>query len=308
MISRAWAMFWVVALIWGSSFLLIRVGVGEMSPSQVVFIRCLIAAIGLNAVLLLRRKRYPTDAAMWRNMAIIGVINASLPYLLLGIGEQNVPSNVASVLQATTALFTMVIAHFVMTDERMTWGKVIGIVLGFVGMVILASRSQSEGAASIIGALSIVGASFSYSVGAVFSRRSTRGKVEPIVIAATSFIFAAVSAFFYMLLEPLLGGRAAVPLADISQNVVLSVLALGFFNTFIAYLFFYYIIQELGAARATMVTYVVPVVGLILGGLVLGERIDAMLIFGAALIFAGIGIANVSAPRLMAWLRPRPVA
>lgn len=308
MISRAWAMFWLVALIWGSSFLLIRVGVGEMSPSQVVFIRCVIAAIGLNAVLLLRGKHYPTDAAIWRNMVIIGVVNASLPYLLLSIGEQSVQSNVASVLQATTALFTMFIAHFTISDERMTWGKAIGIVLGFSGMIVLASRSQSEGEGSILGALCIVGASLSYSCGAVYSRVVTRGKVEPIVIAATSFIFSAISAFIFMQLEPLLGGRAAVPLVDLSQNVLFSVLGLGFFNTFIAYMFFYYIIQELGAAKATMVTYVVPVVGLVLGWLVLGEYIDALLIVGAALIFAGIAMANLSAPRLMAWLRPRPVA
>jgi drug/metabolite transporter (DMT)-like permease len=308
MISRAWAMFWLVALIWGSSFLLIRVGVGEMSPAQVVFIRCTIAAIGLNAVLLLRRKRYPTDLTIWRNMLIIGVINASLPYLLLSLGEQNVPSNVASVLQSTTALFGMIIAHFAITDERVTWGKAIGIGLGFVGMLVLASRSQTEGEASLIGALCIVGASFSYACGAVFSRRVTRGKVEPLVIAATSFIFASVSALIYLGLEPLLGGRSAVPLADLSQNVIVAVFTLGVVNTFIAYLFFYYIIQELGAARATMVTYVVPVIGLILGWLVLGERIDATLILGAVLIFAGIGITNLSMPRLMAWLRPRPVA
>jgi drug/metabolite transporter (DMT)-like permease len=308
MISRAWALFGLVALIWGSSYLLIRVGVEEMSASQVVFIRCIIAAIGLNAVLLLRGKRYPTNLTIWRNMAIIGVVNASLPYLLLSLGEQDVPSNVASVLQATTALFTMIIAHFTIVDERITWGKAIGIVLGFAGIVVLASRSQGEGEGSIIGALCIIGASLSYASGAVFSRKATRGKVEPIATAAMSFIFSAISSLIYMLLEPALGGRAAVPLADLSQNVLISGFLLGFLNTFVAYLFFYYIIQELGAARATMITYVTPVVGLFLGWLVLGEAIDAMLIVGAILIFAGIAMANISAPRLMAWLRPRPVA
>ncbi len=315
MISRAWIMFWLVAVIWGSSFLLIRVGVGEMSPSQVVLIRCVIAAVGLNIVLFLRGMRLPSDMKGWRDMILLGIGNAAIPYLLIGIGEQQVPSNVTSVLQSTTALFTMPIAHFVMTDERMTLPKIIGIVLGFVGVTVLASTSATPGEdISIPHVLSILGGALSYAIFSIFSRvvtarRRAQGlpKIEPLAIAASTFIPASVFALVAMFVEPLLGGRAATPLSAVSSDSLIAVVVLGFVNTFIAYMFFYYVLQELGASRATTVTYVVPVVGLILGWLVLNEHIDAMLLVGAALIFAGIAITNMNFERLWAWVRPRPV-
>lgn len=308
-------MFWLVAVIWGSSFLLIRVGVGEMSPSQVVLIRCVIAAVGLNIVLFLRGMRLPSDMKGWRDMILLGIGNAAIPYLLIGIGEQQVPSNVTSVLQSTTALFTMPIAHFVMTDERMTLPKIIGIVLGFVGVTVLASTSATPGEdISIPHVLSILGGALSYAIFSIFSRvvtarRRAQGlpKIEPLAIAASTFIPASVFALVAMFVEPLLGGRAATPLSAVSSDSLIAVVVLGFVNTFIAYMFFYYVLQELGASRATTVTYVVPVVGLILGWLVLNEHIDAMLLVGAALIFAGIAITNMNFERLWAWVRPRPV-
>ncbi len=315
MISRAWVMFWLVGLIWGSSFLLIRVGVGEMSPSQVVLIRCVIAAIGLNLVLFMRGMRLPSDWQGWRDMTLLGIGNAAIPYLLIGIGEQQVPSNVTSVLQSTTALFTMLIAHFAMADERMTLPKVAGVILGFMGVIVLASTSATPGEEiSIPHVLSILGGAMSYAIFSIFSRvvtarRRAAGmpKIEPLAIAASSFIPASIFALITMFAEPLLGGRAATLLSTVSSDSLIAVLVLGFVNTFIAYLFFYYVLQELGASRATTVTYVVPVVGLVLGWLVLNEHIDIMLLVGAALIFAGIAITNMSFGRLWTWVRPRPV-
>lgn len=308
MLSRAWMMFWVVALIWGSSFLLIRVGVGEMSPSQVVLIRCAVAAVGLNLVLYATGRRLPTDRATWRILTFIGIGNATVPYLLLGLGEQSIPSSVASVLQSTTALFAMVMAHFAIHDERMTVSKVAGILLGFIGVVVLASRqhgAEDEATASLIGALCVVGASFSYASLTTYSRRVSRGKIEPLVISAASFLVATLGAAVAVVLEPLLGGRAWTPLHTLSSDVMIAVLILGVLNTFVAYLFYYYIVQELGASRATMVTYVVPVVGLILGWLVLNEPIDITLILGAALIMSGIAMATVGVDRLRARFSPR---
>jgi drug/metabolite transporter (DMT)-like permease len=313
--SRAWVMFWLVGLIWGSSFLLIRVGVGEMSPSQVVLIRCTIAAVGLNAVLAARRMRLPSDWKAWRDMTIVGIGNAALPYLLLGIGEQHVPSNVTSVLQSTTALFTMPIAHFVMADEKLNPSKVLGVVLGFVGVVVLAASSGTPGQEfSFTNTLPILAAALSYAIFAIYSRLVTQRrreaglpKIEPLAVAASSFIPGALFALVAMLLEPVVGGRVPTPLGDISSDGLIAVLMLGFINTFIAYMFFYYVLQELGASRGTMVTYVVPVVGLFLGWLVLKEHIDSMIVVGAALIFAGIAITNISFERLWTRVRPRPI-
>lgn len=292
----AWVSFWILGFIWGSSFLLIRIGVEEMSATQVVFIRCLIAAIGLNIVLWMRGRKLPRDWATVRSLIFIGIGNAAIPYTFISLGEQAISSGMAAVLQATAALFTLVIAHFAFADERMTAKKIIGLALGFCGVIVLSSKSIEGGELDIhtlLGQLAIVCASLFYASFVVYSRIVLKGQIEPIVVAAGTFIPAAICAGIFVILEPLLGGRAWVPLESIDTDNVLAVLGLGFFNTFIAYLFFYYIIQQLGAFRATMVTYIVPVIGLVLGWLILDETVDSILIVGAAMIFAGIAVVNL---------------
>lgn len=297
----AWASFFILGTIWGSSFLLIRVGVAEIPPTQLVLIRTTVAAIGLNTVLLLRGKRLPSDWRTWRSFALIGIGNSTIPFTLLGFGEQTVESNTASVLQSTVPLFSLVIAHFALPDEKITTRKVLGILIGFTGVLILASRAEAtEGVNTLLGQSAVVGASMFYATFTVYSRTLVREKLEPIVMAAGAFIPASIAAFFFTQLEPLLGGRTAVLLADIPQDVLLSVFTLGFFNTFIAYLFFYFIVQQLGAFRATNVTYVVPVVGVLLGWLVLDESMDFRLLLGAGLIFTGLAVIN-----LRRWRRAR---
>lgn len=301
----AWVSFWILGFIWGSSFLLIRVGVGVVSPAQLVFIRTAVAAIGLNVVLLLRGKRLPTDWQTIRALALIGVGNATIPYYLLALGEQSIESNVASVLQATASMFTLVIAHFFLPDERMTRKKVLGLLLGFFGVLILASRAEQGGETNALpGMLAVVVASSFYATFIVYSKKVIQGKIEPMVIAAGSFIASAAAAFVLLLLEPAFGGRAPVMLNTLTTDSLLAVFMLGFLNTFIAYMFFYYIVQQLGAFRASNVTYIVPVIGVILGWLVLDEAIDIRLALGAALILSGITVINVRFSTLR--LRPAP--
>jgi drug/metabolite transporter (DMT)-like permease len=295
----AWIGFWILGLIWGSSFLLIRVGVEEIPSAQLVFIRTLIAAVGLTIVALLRGKHFPTDRRTWSILALIGLVNATLPYFFIGLGEQVVASSVASIFQSTVNLFSLVFAHFVLADERITVNKFVGLILGFIGVVILSIRpGEGEQASTFLGPLAIVIASALYGAGAVFTKRTVSGRIEPIVIAAGSFIPAALFAFPLMYIEPLIGGRAPVDLFALRNDVIASALMLGFLNTFVAYLFFYFIIQQLGAFRATNVTYIVPVVGVFLGWLVLDEVIDLQLILGAVLIFAGLGFINLPRRRL----------
>ncbi len=303
--TLAWVLFWILGLIWGSSFLLIRVGVGEMSPSQVVFIRTVIAAVGLNTVLLVQGRRLPTSPAVLRAFFVIGLGNAAIPYMLLGLGEQTVESNVASILQSTTSMFALVFAHFILPDERITPRKLIGLVLGFTGVVVLASRSGTEGVENaLIGQVSVVGASLFYAFFTVYSRTLIRERIEPLVLSAGTFIFAALGGLVFMLLEPVLGGRAPADLTTVSSGSLVAVLTLGALNTFVAYLFYYFIVQQLGAFRGTMVTYIVPLVGVTLGWLVLQEAVDIRLLVGGALIFAGIASINLR----LSWLRLRPAA
>lgn len=293
--KAAWASFWVLGLIWGSSFLLIRIGVEDLSATQLVLIRTTIAAIGLNFVRQMRGKSLPRDWPTIRAFIMIGIGNATIPYTFISLGEQNISSGMAAVLQSTASLFTLVIAHFAFTDERMTPQKVIGLFVGFTGIVILSSKSIDEGAldtATLLGQLAIVIASLFYAIFVTYSRKVITRNIDPIVISSGTFIFSSLGAVVFVVLEPLFGGRAFVPLDQVPGDTLLAVFGLGFLNTFIAYLFFYFIIQQLGAFRASMVTYIVPAVGLFLGWAV-GETVDWVMLIGAFIIFTGIAIVNV---------------
>lgn len=287
---QAWACFWLVGIIWGSSFLLIRIGVAELQPMEIVFYRTLIAAVGLNLVIFIRRVPIPTDWPTIRSIIIIGVGNVVAPFLLISWGEQTAPSGFAAVCQATAALFTLIVAHFTFADERINRRKILGLTVGFVGVAVLFSpelRTQDLTGSALVGGLAVVAASMFYATFTTFSRKLIQGQVQPIVMAGGTMLTAAgVSG-----LLSLAGGFT--PLNTLSQNVIGSVVILGIVNTFVAYLFYYFVVRELGAARASMVTYIIPPVGVTLGWIFLGEQIGVTLVLGAALILSGIAIVNV---------------
>jgi drug/metabolite transporter (DMT)-like permease len=293
---RKWAAFWLLGLIWGSSFLFIRIGVEEVSPFQVVFMRTGIAAVCLNVVLLLRGKHLPMSRAGLFPLFVLGIGNTVIPFVLISWGETQVESGLASVLNATAALFTLLIAHLTFKDERITAQKVAGLALGFFGVVVLASRSWVDGrvvTGDLAGQLAIVVASFFYAAFGVYSRKVMSTRYDPLMVSAGSMLFAAVVSGGLMLLAPSLGGMSPKPLSELSADALNALLLLGALNTFIAYILFYWIIQQLGASRASMVTYVTPAVALVLGAVILNETIDWRLLTGAALILSGIGVVNV---------------
>lgn len=317
--KSAWASFWLVGIIWGSSFLLIRVGVSGVSATQVVFTRTAIAAVGLTTLAYLRGLRFPKQMPVIRSLLLLGIFNVSIPYMFISFGEQEIPSGMAAVLQATAALFGLIIAHFAFEDERITRRKLLGLGVGFTGVFLLSAdainpaspfyspllalslpqfvtSTQGNGLNIhfLLGQLAIVAASLCYAGSTTFSRKvMAKYQVPPLITSASTFIVGSSLGFIFMFVEPLIGGRAYTPYNELESNILFAILGLGFVNTFIAYMFFYFIIKELGAFRATMVTYVVPAVGLILGWLVLGEKISPTMFLGAGLIFTGIGIINI---------------
>lgn len=311
-IKQAWVGFWLLGFIWGSSYLFIRIGVEEIPPFQLVFIRTAIAAVGLNIVLLLLGKRFPTDRRSLMDLLFLGIFNTVFPFMLITLGETRIESALASVLQGTAALFTMVLAHFNFVDERITPRKIAGLALGFLGVVILASRSAGETVVEadptwhLLGQLAILGASFCYATGGVYSRKVMQNRLEPIVTAAGAMTVAAITTGFIAHAVPTLAGAPPVNLDQLSPRVLASVLILGFFNTFGAYLIFYSLVATLGAARTSMVTYIIPAVGLALGAIFLGEAVDARLLIGAILIVGGIAIVNLKLAAVFNGFR-RPV-
>jgi len=292
----AWLMFWAIGLIWGSSFMLIRIGVESVHPLQVMFIRLGIAAFLLWIVVIVRKRPLPKDWRTWRNAAIVGVGNNAIPFALIGFSETQIDSGLASVLQATTALFGLVIAHFAFKDERITPQKVLGLIVGFIGIIILAARNWQGGeviTGGLLGQLGMIGSSIFYASFTTFSRKVIQGKLEPIVLAATAMLSGAIAEMVFMFAGMQFLDVPATVNADLGATALFAIITLGVVNTFVAYLMFYEVVSRLGASRATMVTYIVPAVGLILGVVLLGEQLDVFIVGGASLIFTGIGIVNL---------------
>jgi drug/metabolite transporter (DMT)-like permease len=314
--KQAWGSFWLLALIWGSSFLFIRIGVEQLPPFQLVFARTAIAAVGFHIVIALRGKRIPTDWRSLGDLIFLGILNTVLPFALITWGEIRIESGLASVLQGTAALFTLIVAHFSFADERITIRKLAGLLIGFLGVVVLASRSSEVGlapadsSAHLLGQLAVIGASLCYAVGGTYSRKAMQQRLDPSVVAAGAMSVAAVVSGAIAYTSPLWGGPAPIGFGQLAPNVLGATLALGLVNTFGAYLLFYPLVAALGSARTSMVTYVIPVVGLLLGAIFLRESIDLRLIIGAALIIGGIGIVNLKIAALASWLQsaaaPKP--
>ncbi|MFC1959509.1 DMT family transporter [Chloroflexota bacterium] len=290
-----WAGFWVLGVIWGASFLLIKIGVAEFTPLQLVAVRVTVAAVAMTLTLILMKIRFPRDRASLLGLLVVGTFNTAVPFFLITWGEQSIDSGLATVLNSTVPLFSLVIAHFALVDERITPFKVAGLAVGFVGVVVLTSRSigvTTDGGNSIPGQVAVLVASLCYAATTVFVRRNLR-HLKPLVVSGGALISASIIMLTVSLLvdgPPRFG--------EISGGITAAVLVLGLVNTYIAYLLFYWIIDQWGATRATLVTYVMPPVGLALGVIFLGESLDASLIAGAVLIGAGVALVN--------WRRAQP--
>jgi drug/metabolite transporter (DMT)-like permease len=284
---RSWGAFLLLGSIWGSSFLWIKIALDELGPFTLVGYRLLFGALGMLLVLLARRPAFPEDRKTWSLLALMGITNTALPFVLISWGELMIDSSVASILNSTTPLFTLVIAHFFLSDERMTIPRALGLVLGFAGILLLFSRDLGlEGFRSgLIGQVAVLVAAISYAGSSVFARRAFRD--VPLLVQAAVPLFTAdviiwVGAF--TLESPL-----KLPSLPITW---IALIWLGLLGSCIAYLLYIYLINNEGSTRSTLVTYMFPVIGVALGVLFLGERLDMRLIVGALMVVAGIGVVN----------------
>lgn len=285
---KHWSMFWVLGLIWGSSFLLIKIALEELETLPLVSIRVGLAAT-LMAIYLATTKRYiPSSWQDRLGLIFVGIFNIAVPFSLITRAEESIDSSLATVLNSSVPLFSLVIAHFALPDEKLNRYKVLGLLIGYVGIIVLTSRGLNDAEGSPLdGQLLMIGAVASYAVAVVFMRRRLR-HIEPITIAGLTLIIAAIILISMTLV---VDSNSLQTVSDISTKTVAAVTALAFINTVCAYFLFYNLIAAWGA-RATMVTYVFPPVGIALGAIFLDEPIDARLIFGSALILGGIFAVN----------------
>lgn len=293
--GRVWGAFWLLGIFWGSSFLFIVIALRQLQPFTLVALRLGIGTLGLWAFLLLSRRRLPRDRSTLLLLVILGIFNPALPFLLVTWGQQFTDSAVAGILNGTVPLFSMVIAHFALADERITFQRLTGLFIGFLGILLIFGEDISNQPASadvntlqsVKGQLAVLGAAACYGGTAVFVRRTLRD-VDPLTIAAGSQLVALVLVA--------LGALAfeGFELAEIGWKTWGAVGWLGFLGTTLAYIFLYFIIRQWGATRATLVTYVIPVVAFALGAIVLNESITWPVVIGGLLIIGAIAIVNRS--------------
>lgn len=281
----------LLALLWGSNFLLIKVGVRGLSPVQLTLARLALGALVLVAFVAARREPLPRTAALWGHLAVAALVANVIPYFLFGWGEQRVTSAVAGSLNATTPLFTLAIARATGTERHMGPARTVGLLVGFAGAVV-ALAPWRTGAFTHLGTgqLACLLAAASYGVSYVYMRRFLTGRGFPALALAASQLTAAT-----VLLAVTAPATARQPVT-LTAAVTVSVLALGLLGTGAAYVLNYRLITDEGPTAASTVTYLLPVVALTLGIVILGEAVSWTLFGGTVLVLLGIAISERRLP------------
>lgn len=283
----------LLASMWGFSFLFIKVGVAEVSPLWVVASRTTVASLILLVVLRIRGRRLPRSLGVWINLLVLAAASNILPWAIVAWAEQFIPSGVAAVLNSLTPLVTLAVAALIGL-ERMTGTKVAGLVIALVGTALIVSGELTI-AGRAVPALAVVGATLFYAIGAVYAKRFVSGTEPPLVIATGQVVVASVVSV------PIAWAVGPTPVwTELSLAAVGSLVALGALGTGIAFLLFYMLIERVGATNATMVTYLIPVVGLVAGWAILGEEFGPHVLVGAAVIVTGIWLAQRRTTRALA--------
>lgn len=284
--SKDWLVFIGLALVWGSSFFWIKIALEEVGPFLLVSMRVLFGLLGLLIVYMLRRPAWPKDKTLLRNLLLLGLTNTAFPFILISWAELHIDSAVASVLNSSVPLFTTVIAHIALTDDKMSSRRVLGLLVGFAGVALLVLRDvPGDLHMNLLAQGAMILAVLFYAGSAVFARSKTKGVPQEVqamvpLVSATAFMWAATF---------MVEGPVHLP-GETSTWVAL--LWLGLAGSCAAYLFYYYLIHSVGPTRTTMVTYTFPVVGVTLGVLFLGEALDWQLVAGGVLILASLLIVN----------------
>lgn len=278
-----------LAGIWGASFLFIKLALEGMTPPQIVLGRILGGALVLVIVLKASGKSLPRERSVWGHLFVLAVTANVVPFFLFAWAESGdrVTSGLAGVINGITPLLTLLIAIAALPEERATATRVVGLILGFTGVVLIVGpwREGMVGG-EITGILACLGAAVCYGGSINYTRRFVSGRSHPpVVLACGQLLLATVLQGTVVAVS----GRQPMHL---DAGVVLSILALGLLGTGVAYLLFYALIEEVGATTASMVTYLIPVVAVILGVAILDEPVTWNLFAGAVVVILGVGLAE----------------
>lgn len=296
-----WVVFLALGVAWGSSYLFIKIGVETLSPFTLIAGRTAIGAAVLALVMVLRRESLPRSAGTWGHMLMVALLGIAIPFSLITWGEQSIDSALAAILNGTVPLLAIVLAAIVLVDEPITLNRLLGLLVGFAGVIAITSPSFGPGTGgSLPGELALMGASVSYAAAGVYARRFVRN-LRPLPSA-----FLEVGLAFLVIL--VLALVFEHPLAThVEPSTILAVGWLGLVGSGLAFLAFFFLLGRWGAGRTSTVAYLLPVVGIALGVLVRHESLSVPVLIGTALVIGGVAVANSSFGRRRLMGRtPRP--
>lgn len=281
--TKEWLMIGLLSFLWGGSFFFIEIALTELPTLTLVFIRVALAAIALWLFVLFTSIAVPKSTSIWFRFFCMGLLNNVIPFSLIVWGQTHITSGLASILNATTPLFTVMVAALLLSDEKLKKHKLMGVILGFIGIFILLGHSALEGLGfGVLAKLAVLGAALSYSCAGVYGRRFKAQKINPVVTAAGQ-----VSASALILLPLVLcidGLNNDLP----SFKVITVITTLAVLSTAVAYVLYFKILASAGATNVSLVTFLVPVSAILLGSLVLGEKLLWPQMIGMFVIALGL--------------------
>jgi len=301
MTAAEWAMLLTLSVLWGGSFFFVGIAVKELPPLTIVVLRVGLAAAMLGLVLRLIGLRLPRERSAWIAFFGMGLLNNAIPFCLIVWGQTHIASGLAAILNATTPLFTVVVAHVLTDDERMTGNRLAGVLIGMMGVAVTIGPGALGGlGADVLAQLAVLAAALSYAFAGVFGRRFRELGIVPMA-AATGQVMA--STIMLLPLALLVDRPWTLPMP--SAETWAAIFGTAALSTALGYILYFRILATAGATNLLLVTFLIPVSAIMLGALVLGERLSPLHFLGMALI--GAGLAAIDGRLLRLVRRPSAV-
>lgn len=284
MSTADWGIIMLLSLLWGGAFFLIELGLRGFPPNTLVFLRMAFAVPPMLLTLWFLKERLPSDGKSWMQLLVLGAINAALPFILFFWGQTQIDSGLASVLNATTPLWGVVTAHFLTRDEKATPARIVGVLLGMAGIIVMVGSDALQGmSGSVWAQLACLTATLLYAFAAIYGRTLSQSTMSPMVVATGQVMTAAL-----LMLPVAIIVDQPWTLASPGWDAWAGAIGLAIPSTAIAYFFYFKLIDRAGASNAMLVAFIMPVIAIVLGVAALGESVEPNEMAGAILIGLGL--------------------
>ncbi len=296
-----WLLLSILSILWGGSFFFVGIAVEALPPLTIVALRVALAAIVLLTVVYVAGLRMPTNIKVWMAFLGMGVLNNVIPFTLIVWGQTHIASGLAAILNATTPLFTVIAAHFLTKDEQITKLKMIGVIIGFAGVVIMIGHEALSGVGGTTYAqLAVLGAAISYALAGIYGRQFGRLGIQPLITASGQVT---ASTILLIPLALIIDQPFSLPMPG--PQIWLAIGGLALMSTALAYILYFRILSTAGATNVLLVTLLVPVSAILLGTAFLGEHLEAKHLIGMG--FIGFGLLSIDG-RVLRLIRKRFLA